>query len=186
MSNLHEFPMDYKRPPLVRVDPDAEPWLALDPGVQNGVTAASIHLAKQAHRRERESVIQSAMDVEGVALHQQNLIDSVAATRVANALPRDLSTLDRQDAGAVAVRLHDPRWQTVTRYHAADAILVELRKSQRLHGWYLADSDLKALADHLAGVSWMARFKVWTGQTRVTVRTWTRAALGMLRLEDEP
>ncbi len=41
------------------------------------------------------------------------------------------------------------------------------------------------LADHLASVSYIARFKVWTGQVVVSAREWTRAALSLLSITEE-
>lgn len=158
---------------------------AVAPPHESGTQAASVMLAKQAQRHERNQAITDRLEQEGVDMLRQHLVESFEAKHVAAAIPEDRSTQERQDAAAVAVRLHEPRWQILSRYHAADAILVELRKSQRVHGWYLADSDLRLLADHLANVGHVARLKVWTGQIAVTAWDWTRAALGLLELSEE-
>lgn len=173
------------RDPDVLVRPDVNPWLTLNPGVLDGPTDASIHRARVAQRTEREQTITAALTHESLDLLRQEALDSLERERVAGLLHPSLSLQDRRDAAAVAVRMFEPRWQIVSRYEAADAVLVELRKSQRAHGWYLADSDLRVLADRLAGVSWQARLRVWTGQLATSARTWTRAALGMLSITEE-
>lgn len=178
---LHEFQVDQV---VVNVEPHAT-LLTLVPGRQDGAKAASVHRAQTAQRKERDAVLDTLIEQEGADLYRQQAIDAVLALKVAQLLPSDLPERDRHDAGAVAVRLNESRWQTISHYYAADAILVELRKSQRQHGWYLVDSDLRKLADHLAGVSHRARLSVWIGKTVVTARTWAKAGLDLLRLTEE-
>jgi hypothetical protein len=83
------------------------------------------------------------------------------------------------------VRLHDGRWQALSRYYAADAILVELRKFLHDGHGYATDSELRELADRLAGTAHTTRLMVWTGQIGVTPRDWTKVALGLLNLREE-
>lgn len=185
MSSLNEFQcIESDGQVIVNLEPHTT-LLTLVPARRDGASDASIHRAKEAQQRERDAVIDARLEQEGTDLYRQQAIDAVSAMKVSHVLPRDLSERDRFDAGAVAVRLHEPRWQTVSHYFAADAVLVELRKSQRLHGWYLADSDLRKLADHLAGVTHRTRLQVWTGEIKVCARTWAKAGLGVLGLKEE-
>lgn len=187
MSSIAHFPMSHDpRDPIVQIRPDADPWIELHPGIlANGAMQASIHRARVAQKLERSDAIEAALPQEAENLRVQELLDSVGAQTVARVLPRDLSEQDRQDAAAVAIRLHDPRWQMVSRYEAAQAVLSELRKASHRLGWYAAESDLRALADTLAGVSHVARYRVWTGQIVTTARAWARAALGLLIITEE-
>jgi hypothetical protein len=183
---LHDFTMPHDpRDPYVKVDPDADPWLTLDAGVRDGAKDASIHRAQTTQRRERDVSVDSIVAKEGIDLLRQQAIDSNERERLAGFMPPLMPLTDRRDAAAVAVRLHDPRWQMVSRYHAADAALVELRKFFGDGHGYATDSELRALADRLAGVTHMARLRVWTGQVAVTARQWAKAALGILSVTEE-
>ena len=183
MATLHEFPFDSK-PPEVLVTPEVDPWLTITTGRVDGTAQASIHRSRVAQQHDREQAIAAVLERESDDLLSTQLLDSLTADRVATHIPGE-SYQERHDAAAVAIRLHDPRWQIVSRYEAADAILVALRSSQAAHGWYLPDSELRKLADHLAAVSHRARLKVWTGQVTVTARQWAKAALGFLSVVEE-
>lgn len=184
-TSITPFPMKDPRDPFVLVRPEVDPWLALNPGILDGPTDASIHRAKISQHDEREEAIANVLEQEAKDLDRTMLIDSLAAALVAKALPADLPQQDRRDAAAVAVRLHEARWQAVSRYEAADANLIVLRKAFSLHGWYAADSVLRKIADDCAVASHRARFRVWTGQVAVTARTWAKAALGFLNIVEE-
>lgn len=172
-------------PPAVQVRPDLDPWLTLTPEPRDGATAGSVHMAQLAQKAEREAAIAAHIEREGTDLLTHALIDSAACLRVQELLPRDLSADEKRDASAVAIRLHDPRWQIVSRYYAADALLVELRKFMQDGHGYATDRELRELADRLAGVAHMKRLQVWTGQIAMTARTWTKAALGFLSVRED-
>lgn len=188
-SSVTQFPVKPHDPReadvMVRVDPDVDPWLLLNPGIMDGATDASIHRARVSQQIDRNKAIANALEREAEDLTQTCLLDTVHALKVANVLPFDICAKDRRDAGAVAVRLHDPRWQIVSRYHAADALLVRLRKACHEYGWYATDRQLRELADDCAGISHLARLKVWTNQIITDARTWTRCALGFLSIREE-
>jgi hypothetical protein len=173
------------RDPFVRVNPDVDPWLALDPGVRDGATDASLHRALTARQRERDEAVENILTQEGMDLLRQQALDSRERERLAALLSPTVSLTDRRDAAAVAIRLHDPRWQIVTRYHAADAALVELRKFFADGHGYATEAELRALADRLAGLTHTKRLMVWTGQIAVTARQWAKAALGILSVVEE-
>lgn len=168
----------------VRVTPDVDPFLTLTPMPLDGPTDASIHRAKLAQRQERDAAIAAHLETEGEDLTKQQLIDSLATDQVMRAMPTDIAVLDRRDAAAIAVRLHDPRWQVVSRYESATALLSELRNFMTDHG-YASETELRELADRLASTAHLARYRVWTGQTVVTARTWCKAALGFLSVREE-
>ena len=172
---------DYPAPPLTlvsRYDPARVTEAALD---------ASIHLAKTAQQAEREQAIADNLVAAADDLLASQLTDSGFACRVADALPVDIPLRDRQQAGAVAVRLHDPQWQIVSRYRAAQAIRIELQKLLSRHGCsgVIAESDLRAAADTMAGVAQVARMRTWDGTEPVSAREWAKASLGILHISEE-
>lgn len=170
--------------PDVRVTPEVDPWLTLHPGVRDGATEASVHLARTAQQQEREAAIADRLNDESMDLLRQQALDSLEREKLAPHVPGHSQT-DKRDAAAVAIRLHEPRWQQVSRYYAADVVLVKLRKFMHDGHGHATDAELRQLADEIAGATHTARLMVWTGQIPVTAREWCKAALGFLRITEE-
>lgn len=172
--------------PEVRIYPDASTWMTLRPAaVPSGADQLSVFRAKRAQQQERARLLLEDELRAADELHAGNMVDSVYAFRVANQLPQDLSEADRLNAASVAVRLYDPAWMTISRYRAA----VQLRDTLRLElsrlGAYVAESDLRTLADKLAGQAQTARMKAWTGAEPVTVTEWSRCRYGLLTIQED-
>ena len=173
---------DFPAPPLTLVprayDPQRVSEAALD---------ASVHTARQAQHREREAVIEANLVAATEDLLTTQLIDSRHALRVVDALAPDIPHQDRQQAAAVAVRLSDPLWQTVTRYRAAQAALRALRNLLSANGvdGTITETELRRCADHLAGATQIARMRAWDGSEPVSAREWSRARLGILNVTEE-
>lgn len=191
-ESYHEnMPDDPRDPPVLRIldfpDPPLHLIVPSRPRVEEAETDASIHLARMAQQRDRAAVVEANLANAADELVQSSLLDSVNAQKVAAVLPADMTHQDRQQAGAVAVRLFDPEWQTISRYRAADAALMALRTFLVAHGLCctVEDADLRVLADRIAGLTHMARLRTWTGQDAVSDTTWCQARLGLLNLTDE-
>ena len=191
-SSTVPMPADPRDPPVLLVRDYPAPPLTLvsryDPArVSEAALDASVHLAKTAQKAEREQAIQDNLIAAAADLLASQLTDSGFACRVADALPVDIPLRDRQQAGAVAVRLHDPQWQIVSRYRAAQAIRLELQKLLSRHGCagVIAESDMRAAADTMAGVAQVARMRTWDGTEPVSAREWAKASLGILHISEE-
>jgi len=115
------------------------------------------------------------------------VLDSGYAEKVADAMPHDLPLADRRQAGAVAVRLHDGHWGTISRYRAADVLLCSLRNLLSANGLscIIADSELRKAADRMAGSAHVARMRTWDGSDPVTAVEWAKASLGLLDITEE-
>jgi hypothetical protein len=163
----------------------SEDTLSLRPASYDGAADANFHRARVTQQRESRAVLDANVERAADELLTDSLLASQYAQKVANVLPQDLSPQERRDSGAVAIYLHDPRMQLISRYRAADALLIELRKSSHADGWYLPESSLRILADKLAGVAHVARLKVWTGQHPVMLGEYNRASLGLLSVRED-
>lgn len=193
--SLHTTPMDGKpfdpreQPVLVVRDFPAPP-ITLVPRparVAEAAMDASIHTARQAQQAERQRAVEANLDAAAADLRDSQLLDSVFAQRVADVLPTDMPLQDRRQAGAVAVRLSDPDWQMVSRYRAATAALNVLRKLLSANGvdGTITETELRRAADHLAGVTQMARLRAWDGTEPVSAHDWSRVKLGILNVTEE-
>lgn len=171
---------DYPDPPLHLV-------VSSTPRMAEAESDASIHLALNAQRKERDAAVEANLESAADDLVASMLLDSVLAQRVADVLPADLSVADRAEAGAVAVRLHDPQWQIVSRYRAAEATLLTLRNFLSEHGILLCvkDAELRSVADRIAGLTHTARIRTLAGRDAVSDTTWARARLGILNIQEE-
>jgi MarR-like DNA-binding transcriptional regulator SgrR of sgrS sRNA len=190
-STIH-MPHDPRDPVvLVRDWPDPPLHLvprAYDPQrVSEAAMDASVHSARQAQKAEREQAIEANLTAAAEDLLTTQLIDSRHAQRVAEALLPDIAHQDRLQAAAVAVRLSDPLWQTVTRYRAAQAALRALRNLLSANGvdGTITETELRRCADHLASTTQIARLRAWDGTEAVSAREWSRARLGLLSVTEE-
>lgn len=172
---------DFPAPPITLVprhDPARVTEAALD---------ASVHRARQAQKTERDAAVDANLEAAADDLRASQLLDSAFAQRVADVLPSDLPLADRHQAGAVAVRLSDPDWQMLTRYRAAQAALRALRNLLSANGvdGTITETELRRCADHLAGVTQIARMRTWDGTEPVSARDWSRCKLGILNVVEE-
>ncbi len=173
----------------VRVDPDVDPWLVLTTSPLDGATDASIANAKFLQRKERRLAMEAdALEAQD-DLDATNVLDSVHAEKVAVAmLPLEaLTQADRRQAGYVAVRLHDPLWQTVARYRAAQGIEMVLRNFLRAQGASLGipDQAIREAADRAAGTARQSMLRVLDGTAPVGLHEWAAARLGFLSLGED-
>lgn len=175
---------DYPDPPLTLVVDRA-------PRIAEAERDASAHLAKRAQRQERQQAIQQVAEDAMADLVRSSALDSLMAERVAVALlplaDEGRSVQDRRQAGAVAVRLHDARWQMIARYRHAQQNLVSLRKLLSAHGLTgcIKDSELRAVADGMAGAGFQARIAVLDGSCPAGLHEYAAAHLGFLNVTEE-
>jgi hypothetical protein len=193
----HETPMkDYydgrEQPVLIRDYPDPPLHLvASRPRVDEAATESSVHLALTAHRADRRQAIEDVAEDAAVDLARTSALDSLMAERVAVALlplaDEGRSVADRRQAGAVAVRMHDPRWLMVSRYRHAQQNFASLRTLLSRHGLSgcIADAELRACADGMAGAGWQARIAAFDASCPVGVQEWAASYLGFLNITEE-
>lgn len=172
----------------VDVDLDRTPFLVLVQAPLDGATDASIHRAKVAQRQERQDALLADADRAADDLRASQYTDALFAELVAKALHgMDISQADRRQAGAVAVRLHDPIWQTISRYRAAVVVEMILRNLLSQHGMssMIPDRALREAADSMAGAARQGWLKALDGSLPVHAHEWARARLGFLRLTED-
>lgn len=158
-------------------------------------TWADVRQARWDRNREREQILEEDMARSQDEQLNSELLDSATTQRLALALHKllpDLAMDDCLEAAAVAVRLHDPRWQTISRYRAAVAIQRHLEYALRdaglLQTWAMPDRTqlrLNVLSDKLAGLGHQARRKAWNGHEPVTAREWCKARNNLLCLRED-
>lgn len=184
-------PMDPRDPPVLEVldypDPPLRLVVSHAPREAEAETAASVLLAKQAQQRERAQAIADNLDAASLDLVRTCLLDSVHVPKVAATLCPDLTEVERNQAAAVAIRLHDPQWDAIARYRAAEAVLLSLRNLLSRHGLgaLVPDAELRQEADRIAGLTHHARLRVYTGKDGVSDTLWTKARLHLLNIAEE-
>ena len=175
-------------------DPLPSPFINLpEPKPLDGDYAASVFRAKRDQILERNELIDERMDASKEELLRGQLLDTHAALKLERATdhnglsvwPRDMSDADVLKASQVAVRGHVPQWQIIAQYHAAQAVLLVLRKELGAKGAYLAERDIRELAHRCASITQTASLRVLTGQTNVGPVEWSKAKYGFLDVREE-
>jgi hypothetical protein len=154
------------------------------------VTDVSKHRAFLAQQRERDLAIRETYDDAETDLLHEQLIDSADAMRLAHLLDKAYPNTpvgERAEAAAVALRVFDPLWMQVSRYHAAEAICGALRNFLTLHlgCQVVPEKALREHANKLAGIARQEVFNTLTAKRATTVRTWAAARLSMLQFGEE-
>lgn len=171
---------DYPEPPLRLI-------VSHEPRMAEAENDASVSRALDAQRRERNEVIAANLAVSAHDLFHTMALDAVEACRLADHMHPQIPLEDRRDAQSVAVRVQDATWDAVTRYAAADVVLVLLRKllSRKGLSAVFTDAELRAEADRIAALAHRARVRLWTGQDRPSDTAWCKAQLGFLSLTED-
>lgn len=149
------------------------------------VTDASKLRAIAAQKRERDLAIRATYDEAELDLLHENLIDSSDAIRLAQFFDKaypGATIAERAEAVAVALRVFDPLWMLVSRYHAAEAMCGPLRLLLTKHFGVqgVPEDELRQFVDRLAGIAKQEIVNTFTAKRTTTARTWAAARLGFL------